>query len=303
MNTDPRGGRGRHGPATSGHWLAPLGRNTWFLAIVAVAVLGLTAGGVALLAQSGGSPGQAAPDCGLINCNASLPGPGPTISTQSHISKAHTAVSHAPASPKGSAPGKTANPATPGTSVTPSQAPVPAPPPPANVSVTVTSNRGRHNFGHFQDQMTLVNNGGSPVSGWTVQLTLPGDGVDSVETQTGRNGVPFEHWQFRGDTLTISADTDSETLGAGTLLSLSIQGRGNMGSPTGCTFNGSACPTLGQQGPAGPQDPGAGPQFLPVGQPLAGQQDSGQGQRGGQQQDQRSRQRGGQHAGAGQPHR
>lgn len=299
MNTDPRGGRGRHGPATSGHWLAPLGRNTWYLAIVAVAVLGLTAGGVALLAQSGGAPGQAAPDCGLINCNASLPSPGPTISTQSHISKAHTTVSHAPASPKRPAPATSANP---GTSAAPSQAPVPAAPPPANVSVSVTSSRNRHDFGHFQDQMTLVNNGGSSVSGWTVQLTLPGDGVDSVETQAGRDGVPFEHWQFRGDTLTISADTDSETLGPGTLLSLSIQGRGNMGSPTGCTFNGSACPTLGQQDPPGPQNPGAGLQFLPVGQPLTGQQDSGQGQQGQRGGQRRFRQQG-QPSGAGQPRR
>ena len=226
MSTGPRG-------AKRG-WLPPLGRNTWYLAIAGVAALGLTAGGVALLAGSGGGPSRAsAPDCGLINCGASVPGPSPTISTQSHIGKAHTAVTHPPA-----APAKTAPPA----SSAPPQAPTPAVATAANVSVTFSSDRDRRDFDHFQEQMTLVNNGGSPVSGWTVQLTLPVDEVFSVEIPSGWDGVPFEHWQFSGDTLTISADTRSETLGPGAPLNLSIHGRGNTGSPTGCTFNGTACP-------------------------------------------------------------
>jgi hypothetical protein len=226
MSTGPRG-------AKQG-WLPPLGRNTWYLAIAAVAALGLTAGGVALLAGSGGGPSRAAaPDCGLINCGASVPGPSATISTQSHIGKAHTAVTHPPAAPAKSAPP---------TSSAPSQAPAPAVAAAANVSVTFSSDQNRGDFDHFQEQMTLVNNGGSPVSGWTVQLTLPVDEVFSVEIPSGWDGVPFEHWQFSGDTLTISADTRSETLGPGAPLNLSIHGRGNTGSPTGCTFNGTACP-------------------------------------------------------------
>jgi hypothetical protein len=290
MSTGPRGGRGtRRGPARSGRWLAPLGKNTWYLAIVAAAALGLTAGGVALLAGSGGEPGrEAAPDCGLINCGASLPGPSTTISTQSHVGKAHTAVSHPPAAPtRSSAPSPGSAPA----------ASTPAAPAPANVSVTFSSDQDRRDFDHFQVQMTLVNNGGSPVSGWTVQLTLPGDGVDSVENQAGRDGSPFEHWQFSGDTLTITADTDRETLGPGAPVSLSIHGRGNAASPTGCTFNGAACPTLVQQDQpeqsAGQQAPGPGQQSTEPGQ---------QGQWSGQQ-DRRSWPPGGQGDGAGQPHR
>ena len=229
--------------AGTGGWLPPLGRNTWYLAIVAATALGLTAGGVALLAGSGGAPSHtAAPDCGLINCGANVPGPSSTISTQSHIGKAHVAVSHPPATsapPASSAPTQGSTPAAPTVAVA------------ANVSVTFSSDQNRRDFDHFQEQMTLVDNGGSAVSGWTVQLTLPVDEVDSVEIASAWDGVPFEHWQFRGDTLTISADTGSETLDPGAPLNLSIHGRGHTGSPTECTFNGAACPV---------PSPGAGDQ-------------------------------------------
>jgi hypothetical protein len=282
MSTGPRGGR-RAGPgsARSGRWLAPLGRNTWYLAIVAAAALGLTAGGVALLA-GGGKPSQkAAPDCGLINCGASLPGPSSTISTQSHIGKAHTAVSHPPAQsapPSSSAPSQGSAPA----------GPTPAVAAAAKVSVSFSSDGDRRDFDHFQEQMTLVNNGGSPVSGWTVQLTLPVDGVDSVEIPSGRDGVSFEHWQFSGDTLTISADTRSETLGPGAPLNLSIHGRGNTGSPSGCTFNGVACPTPTLGAPD--QQFGQPDQRTAEQAPQPGQQStvSGQPDQPSGQQDQRS---------------
>jgi Cellulose binding domain len=299
MSTGPRGGgSARRGPARSGGWLPPLGRNTWYLVIVATVVLGLTAGGVALLAGSGGGPShEAAPDCGLINCGASLPGPSATISTQSHIGRAHTAVSHPPAAPAPSAaPPSSAPPqaSTPAGS-TPTEAAA------ANVSVTFSPDQDRRDFGHFQEQMTLVNNGGSPVSGWTVQLTLPGDGVDSVEIPSGWDGVPFEHWQFNGDTLTISADTRSETLGPGAPLNLSIHGRGNTPSPTGCTFNGTECPTppLGERDQ---QQPGPAGQVAGQQAPQFGQQSPQPGQWAGQP-DRRSGPPGGQWAGTGQPYR
>jgi hypothetical protein len=154
--------------------------------------------------------------------------------------------------------------------------------------VAFTPDQDRHHFGHFQDQMTLMNQGGDPVSGWTVQLTLPGDGVDSVDSQGSWDGGPFEHWQFSGDTLTISADTDSETLGPGAPLNLSIQGRGDATSPTGCTFNGAACTIQDQEQPDGPQTPSG--QFSAPDQPSQPNQPDGQpgqpsgpGQPGGQQ--------------------
>ena len=242
MNTNPRGrpaGRGQ--PAGAGRWLVPLGRHPWYLASAAIAVIALIVGGAALLIESSGPSQPVASGCGLITCGASVPSPG--ISTQSHISKAHTSVSHAPAAPK-----QSASPA-----AAPSQAPMtaPAPAPATNVTVSLTSDRDRRDFDHFQDQLTLVNNGGSPVSSWTLQLTFPRDGIDSVENQDGWDGTPFEHWQYSGDTLTISADTDRETLSPGDQVNVSIHGRGDTASPTGCTFNGIACPVQGleHQGP------------------------------------------------------
>jgi hypothetical protein len=75
-----------------------------------------------------------------------------------------------------------------------------------------------------------------------------------VETQPWWDGVPFEHWRVSGDTLTISADNDTETLAPGEPLSVSIHGRGRTTSPTGCTFNGAACPSFsGQQDQQPPQ--------------------------------------------------
>jgi hypothetical protein len=85
-------------PAGTGRWLATLGRHPWYLAIMAVAAFGLVAGSVTVLVQANSTPSHqpTASNCGLVNCNAALPGPSSTISTQSQIGKAHTTVSHAP---------------------------------------------------------------------------------------------------------------------------------------------------------------------------------------------------------------
>jgi hypothetical protein len=237
-------------PAGTGRWLATLGRHPWYLAMMAVAAFGLVAGSVTVLVQANSSPGQppAASNCGLVNCGAALPGPSATISTQSHIGKAHTTVSHAPK--------PSASPAPPT-----SQAPTHAQASPPNVTLTFSADQDQRDFDHFQGQLTLVNQGGSPVAGWTAELTFPGDEVFSVENQDGRDGFPFDHWQFDGDTLTISAGNNSETLNPGQPLSLSIHGRGRTPSPTACAFNGAACPTLRvtQRNPQ-PQQPQHQPQ-------------------------------------------
>jgi hypothetical protein len=239
-------------PAGTGRWLATLGRHPWYLAIMAVAAFGLVAGSVTVLVQANSTPSHqpTASNCGLVNCNAALPGPSSTISTQSQIGKAHTTVSHAPkpsASPTPS----------------PAQAPTHAQASPPNVTLTFSAGQDQRAFDHFQGQLTLVNQGGSPVAGWTAELTLPGDEIFSVDNQGGRDGFPFDHWQFDGNTLTISADDSSETLTPGQPLSLSINGRGRTTSPTGCTFNGAACPTLRvqQQQQQQQQQPQPQPQF------------------------------------------
>ena len=242
--THRRGPTGMDEPAGTGRWLATLGRHPWYLAIMAVAAFGLIAASVTVLVQANSTPShlQAASNCGLVNCGAALPGPSATISTQGHIGKAHTTVSHAPK--------PSASPAPP-----PSQAPTQAQVSPPNVTLSFSAGQDQRDFDHFQGQLTLVNQGGSPVAGWTAELAFPGDEVFSVDDQDGRDGSPFEHWQFDGDTLTISADSDSETLTPGQPLSLSIDARGRTTSPTACTFNGTTCPTLRvtQQDPQQPQ--------------------------------------------------
>jgi hypothetical protein len=238
--THRRGPTGMDEPAGTGRWLATLGRHPWYLAIMAVAAFGLVAGSVTVLVQANSTPSDqaAASNCGLINCGAAVaPVPAATISTQGHIGKAHTTVSHAPR--------PSASPALP-----PTQAPTHAQASPPNVTLTFTADQGQRDFDHFDGQLTLVNQGGSPVAGWTAELTLPGDEVFSVENQDGRDGFPFDHWQFDGDTLTISADNSSGTLTPGQPLSLSIHGRGRTTSPTGCTFNGTTCPALRVTQPA-----------------------------------------------------
>jgi Cellulose binding domain len=238
--THRRGPTGMDEPAGTGRWLATLGRHPWYLAIMAVAAFGLVAGSVTVLVQANSTPSDqaAASSCGLINCGAAVaPVPAATISTQGHIGKAHTTVSHAPK--------PSASPALP-----PTQAPTHAQASPPNVTLTFTADQGQRDFDHFDGQLTLVNQGGSPVAGWTAELTLPGDEVFSVENQDGWDGFPFDHWQFDGDTLTISADNSSGTLTPGQPLNLSIHGRGRTTSPTGCTFNGTTCPTLRVTQPA-----------------------------------------------------
>jgi len=233
-------------PAGTGRWLAALGQHPWYLAIMAVAAFGLVAGSVTVLVQANSTPSHpaAAPNCGLINCGVAVPAPSVTTSAEIRIGKAHTTVSHVPKPPTSPTP-------------PPSQAPSPAQASPPDVTLTFTADQDQRDFDHFRGQLTLVNQGASPVAGWTAELTLPGDEVFSVEIQDGWNGFPFEHWQFDGDTLTISADDRSETLRPGEPLSLSIHGRGRTTAPTGCTFNGAACPALRvtQQNPPPQQQP------------------------------------------------
>ena len=260
--THRRGPAGMDEPAGTGRWLATLGRHPWYLAMMAVAAFGLVAGSVTVLVQANSTPSHqaAASNCGLINCGTAVaPVPAATISTQGHIGKAHASVSHAPK--------PSASPALP-----PTQAPTQASPP--NVTLTFTADQDQRDFDHFDGQLTLVNQGGSPVAGWTAELTLPGDEVFSVENQDGRDGFPFDHWQFDGDTLTISAGSSSGTLSPGQPLSLSIHGRGRTTSPTGCTFNGTTCPTLRVTQPAPqPRQQFQQPQAQPPAQQAVAPQD------------------------------
>jgi hypothetical protein len=260
MNADLRGGPAGPGQPAGGRHGPPPARRSWFPVSAAAGVLLLIAGGVAALVFGGhGTPTrQLAADCGLVNCGVAPVTPvASTSAAPSHVSQTLHHLKAPPAATKRSVPSP--SPATTPRAVTPTTAPphTTAPttaPPPAPLDVTVVytpdqqqhfgRSQDEHGFGgqqDFQGQLTIVNHGAGQVAGWTVQLTLPGDQIGFVGNQGGWGGDPFDHWQFSGDTLTLSADSGSETLGPGAVLTVTIHGQGRADSPSGCTFNGTAC--------------------------------------------------------------
>jgi xyloglucan-specific exo-beta-1,4-glucanase len=198
-------------------------RHRWYTAIGVVAGLGLLAGGL-LLALPGSTPAThtLAADCGLVHCGAAVPAPA-------------TAV-FAPASPRALLRHRPYQPV-PVTKRAPQVTPTP-PARPAAPAVTVSySEFGHGNSGRFSTQVTLVNHGSSPVSGWTLRLSYPGDQVFWV----GWPGGQFVNWQFSGGTLTLSAQAVGETLAPGGTQSIMVSGAGSSPAPAGCAFNGSGC--------------------------------------------------------------
>jgi hypothetical protein len=205
----------------SGH-----GRHRWYIAIGVTAGLGLLAGGL-LLVLPGSTPAThtLAADCGLVNCGAAVPAP---ITSASSPASLRPLPRHRPYQP------------------VPVSVPRPAPlvtsAPPAASAVAVSySGGGQGNSGHFSTQLTIVNHGSAPVSGWTLQLSYPGDQVFWVGDLGGWPHSEFVSWQFGGATLTLSAQAGGETLAPGGTQSIVVFGAGQSTTPAGCTFNGSAC--------------------------------------------------------------
>jgi cell division septation protein DedD len=268
MSLDPPGGpdsaRRWHGldstgglpvtgePPEPGHGLSPQARRRWYSAIGATAALALLAGGVVtLVPRHRHTITQLAADCGLIHCDATLPGAIVTSSPSGHVSTPqphHRARKSASPSPSAS----TSHRATPAASAPPTQAPSPAPtpakptptpPPGPKVGVTYTLDSQDNHWGenHFHGHLTVVNHGSQQVSGWTIQLALAGDRIRWVGYRQGWSLVPFASWGYSGSTLTLSASFAGETLGPGASQTVYIDADGNAVSPSGCSFDGAAC--------------------------------------------------------------
>ena len=226
----------------------PFSRPLWYPVAGAAAVLALLAGGAMTLLTIYRGP-QARPlaaDCGLVTCGASLPAvvTGPAVpSTAAHsITRAHrrhrathrrvlAPAAHSrfrPAALPGRPPhGRHPRPAHPGG------------PAPAAVTVAYTLDGTDPWHQDFRAHLTIVNHGATPVAGWTVQVSLPGDQVDWV----GYPGAwdPFANWQFSGGTLALNAASGGETLAPGATEIVPISAQGSSTVPGGCQFNGSAC--------------------------------------------------------------
>ena len=119
--------------------------------------------------------------------------------------------------------------ASPTSSPTPTSTPTPSSTrKPVQVSYTLVRKQ-KHSF---QGKFTIVNNGSTAVNGWQLAVELPGDHFLSV-------------WDGRfhadGDTLYIDPSSSQRTIAPGETLIENFIAGGSTTTPTGCTFNGSAC--------------------------------------------------------------
>ena len=223
----------------------PFSRPLWYPVAGAAAVLALLAGGAMTLLTAAHAP-QARPladDCGLVTCGATLPaavtGVAPpstavrsTAPARRHHRRAHRQVlapaAHSLGSPAPPAPPHHRRHPVPGHQAAPSA-----------VTVTYTLDGTDPWRQGFHAHLTIVNNGSTPVAGWSVQVSLPGDQVDWV----GYPGAwePFANWQFGGGTLTLNAVSGGETLAPGATEIVPITAQGGTTAPGSCVFNGSAC--------------------------------------------------------------
>jgi Cellulose binding domain len=230
---DESGGRSRG--------LGPQARRRWYSAMGATAGLALLAGGVVALVPRQAPPvTQLAADCGLIHCDATLPGAIVTTSPSGSAAPRPHHTTHKPASYFSIHASHSVAATTP----KPSPAP-PKPPPGRDVAVTYSLDSQDNHWGHndFHAHLTIVNQGSQPVSGWVVQVTLPGDQIRWVGYQHGGWGGwdSFSTWGFSGNTLTLMANSPAEALSPASSQTVYIIGEGTSTSPSSCTFDGAAC--------------------------------------------------------------
>jgi cellulose binding protein with CBM2 domain len=223
----------------------PFPRPAWYPAVAAVAVVALLAGVAMTLLTLTHRPRvrPLAADCGLVTCGASLP-PAVTGNAVPNTAVRSTAPArrhHRRVRPRVLAP-------TTHTRVSPLPPARPrhrrhrgaaGPPAPAAVGVSYSVDGTDPWNQGFHAHLTIVNNGSTPVAGWTVQLSLPGDQVDWV----GYPGAwqPFSNWQFGGGTLVLNAVSGGETIAPGATEIVPVAGQGTATAPAGCTFNGASC--------------------------------------------------------------
>jgi hypothetical protein len=214
-----------------------------------VGLLLLAGGAVALLPhQTGHGPRSVADDCGMVTCTATLPASvtgSSTLSASPSAQPWHTANTAAASAASTRAAVKQATskpPAPPIPTRGPASSPSPsmAAPPAPVVSVTVSYSMGRW-FQGIQGRFVIVNHGSTPVTGWNLAVTLPGDGNFRVWNAQDR---------VNGDTLIINAAPNAQTLGPGAIQQVTIFAEGGTSAPSSCTFDGAAvCQAQQGRGP------------------------------------------------------
>jgi hypothetical protein len=117
-----------------------------------------------------------------------------------------------------------------------SATPMPSPSPSAIPIISVSYRIDRFGFGYgyeyggFKGELSLTNSGTAPAARWQLVIELPGDRIYSV---TNANAS--------GDALVLSPSPDDAAIQPGSTLTIVFTAQGPTYSPTGCTFDGTAC--------------------------------------------------------------
>jgi cellulose binding protein with CBM2 domain len=214
-----------------------------YVALAAAAVVLLGGAGTVMTMHKPGH--QAGPRrhaqisyCGLVACSAvpagpaaaSAPGRLPRIAAP-HRAHAHLARAPKPSSlapPHSAPPVPVTRPAPPAR-----RKPAPAPASASAAPVTVTYSVPQHSDRGFQGEFTIANHGRSPLVGWRITVSLPGDRLVAV-----RNAIVL---MGRENSVILVADLFDRVIMPGDSLSVSFSARGTATSPASCTFDGSAC--------------------------------------------------------------
>jgi len=102
----------------------------------------------------------------------------------------------------------------------------------AQAAVTVTYLIVAQDDGQFEGEVTVVNNGSAPISGWQIVVALSGDQITSFWDASG---------YVSNDVLLLQPEPDAAPLAAGGTLSVYFTAAGSQTTPDVCAFNSVSC--------------------------------------------------------------
>jgi hypothetical protein len=89
-----------------------------------------------------------------------------------------------------------------------------------------------YEYGGFKGELSLTNTGTAPAARWQLVIELPDDRIYSVVNANANAD---------GDALVLSPSPDDAAIQPGSTLTIVFTAQGPTYSPTGCTFDGTAC--------------------------------------------------------------
>jgi hypothetical protein len=199
-------------------------------------------GTAAILLAQGQDRQLVAGGCGMVSCSAALPGSTGSPSAAAQASPRRKVTTRQPPAHHRAAVAPTRSPFAPASArPSPARSPVPSPsgsptpsasPTPTAVTATVSYTVDQRWPGGFQGHFTIVNTGTTPLAGWALTATLPGDQIDSVWSAS---------YSVNGNDLTLTPPSDQPSIAPGASQSAFFTASGSTVNPTGCVFNSQAC--------------------------------------------------------------